>query len=159
AQLVDFDAADALSVPGVEKVVPTATGVAVVAKNFWAARRGRDALAVRWRDPDGGGFDSAKYAADLRELVIKPGAVAVEVGEVDKALGTARSKLEAVYEVPYLAHAPMEPLNCTARVEGDRCEIWTGTQFQSADQTAAAKILGTTPDKVKIHTMFLGGGF
>jgi len=159
ATLVDFDAAAALRVPGVEKVVPTATGVAVVAKHFWAAKLGRDALVARWRDPEGTGFDSTNYIADLRALVMKPGAIVADVGKVDEALAAAKTTLEAVYEVPYLAHAPMEPLNCTAKIDGDRCEIWTGTQFQSVDQMAAAQILGTTPDKVRIHTTFLGGGF
>jgi isoquinoline 1-oxidoreductase beta subunit len=159
AKLIDFDASAALRVPGVEKVVPTTTGIAVVAKHFWAAKLGRDALVVRWKDPEGGGFDSGKFAGELRTLITKPGASAADVGKVDDALGAARTVHEAVYEVPYLAHAPMEPLNCTARVDGDRCEIWTGTQFQTGDQMAAAHLLGTTPDKVKIHTTFLGGGF
>jgi len=159
ATLVDFDAAAALRVPGVEQVVPTATGVAVVAKHFWAAKLGRDALVARWRDPEGKGFDSTNYTADLRALVMRPGAIAADVGKVDEALAAAKTTLEAIYEVPYLAHAPMEPLNCTAKIDGDRCEIWTGTQFQSVDQMAAAQILGTTPDKVQIHTTFLGGGF
>src|SRR2546425_552680 len=159
ATLVDFDAAAALRVPGVEKVVPTATGVAVVAKHFWAAKLGRDALVTSWRDPEGSGFDSTNYTADLRALTMKPGAIVADVGKVDEALAAAKTTLEAVYEVPYLAHAPMEPLNCTAKIDGDRCEIWTGTQFQSVDQIAAAQILGTTPDKVRIHTTFLGGGF
>ncbi len=159
ARLVKFDAADALKVPGVEKVVPTATGVAVVAAHFWAAKLGRDALRAEWTKPEGGGADSAKLLADFRALARTPGAVASQVGEVEGALAAAKSRLEVEYDVPYLAHASMEPLNCTVKIEGDRCEIWTGTQFQTGDQMAAAKILGTTPEKVQIHTMFLGGGF
>jgi isoquinoline 1-oxidoreductase beta subunit len=97
--------------------------------------------------------------AEYRQLAQKPGAIAQEVGQVEAGLGAARSVLEAEYEFPFLAHAPMEPLNCTVKIDGDQCEIWTGTQFQTVDQGAAAKILGTTPDKVQIHTPFLGGGF
>ncbi|XXT18565.1 xanthine dehydrogenase family protein molybdopterin-binding subunit [Sorangium sp. So ce429] len=159
AKLVKFDAADALKVPGVEKVVPTANGVAVVAAHFWAAKLGRDALRAEWTKPEGGGADSAKLLADFRAQARKPGTVSAQVGKVEEAMAAARSRVEAEYDVPYLAHAPMEPLNCTAKIDGDRCEIWTGTQFQTGDQMAAAKILGTTPDKVQIHTMFLGGAF
>ncbi|WP_437993936.1 molybdopterin cofactor-binding domain-containing protein [Sorangium sp. So ce145] len=159
AKLVKFDAADALKVPGVEKVVPTADGVAVVAAHFWAAKLGRDALRAEWAQPEGGGVDSAKLLAEFHAKARTPGTVAASVGKVEDALAAAKSRLEAEYDVPYLAHAPMEPLNCTVKIDGDRCEIWTGTQFQTGDQMAAAKILGTTPDKVQIHTTFLGGGF
>ncbi len=161
ATVIDFDPTAALRVPGVEQVVRSGNGVAVVAAHFWAAKLGRDALVVRWQKPEAA-FDSTKYAAELRALAGKPGKVAVEVGgagKVDEALDASRTTLEAIYEVPYLAHAPMEPLNCTVKLDGDRCEIWTGTQFQSVDQSAAAKVLGTTVDKVQIHTTFLGGGF
>ncbi len=159
AKLVKFDAAAALKIPGVEKVVPTATGVAVVAAHFWAAKLGRDALVVEWSKPEGGGVDSAKLMADWRALAKTTGSIVADVGKVDAALTGAKTKLEAYYEVPYLAHAPMEPLNCAVKIDGDKCEIWTGTQFQTVDQQVAAAILKTTPDKVTIHTTFLGGGF
>ncbi|WP_437995196.1 xanthine dehydrogenase family protein molybdopterin-binding subunit [Sorangium sp. So ce185] len=159
AKLAKYDAADALKVPGVEKVVPTANGVAVVAAHFWAAKLGRDALRAEWTKPEGGGADSARLIDEFRAQARKPGPVAHQVGKVEDALAAAKSRIEAEYDVPYLAHAPMEPLNCTVKIEGDRCEIWTGTQFQTGDQMAAAKILGTTPEKVQIHTTFLGGGF
>jgi len=154
-----YDATAALKVPGVEKVVPTANGVAVVAKHFWAAKVGRDALQIDWIAPEGGGIDTAKQMAEFRATAQKPGALVAEKGKVDAALASAKTKLTAEYEVPYLAHAAMEPLNCTVKLDGDRCEIWTGTQFQTIDQGAAAKILGISPDKVTIHTTFLGGGF
>ncbi|KYF83774.1 twin-arginine translocation pathway signal protein [Sorangium cellulosum] len=159
AKLAKYDAADALKVPGVEKVVPTANGVAVVAAHFWAAKLGRDALRAEWTKPEGGGADSARLIDEFRAQARKPGPVAHQVGKVENALAAAKSRIEAEYDVPYLAHAPMEPLNCTVKIEGDRCEIWTGTQFQTGDQMAAAKILGTAPEKVQIHTTFLGGGF
>ncbi len=159
SKLAKFDGSAALKVPGVEKVVPTANGVAVVAKHFWAAKLGRDALQIDWTPPEGGGLDTAKQTAEFRQAARKPGMIVAEKGKVDAGLAAARSRLEAEYDVPYLAHAPMEPLNCTVKIDGDRCEIWTGTQFQTGDQGAAAAILGTTPDKVTIHTTFLGGGF
>ncbi|KYF68517.1 xanthine dehydrogenase family protein molybdopterin-binding subunit [Sorangium cellulosum] len=159
AKLVKFDPADALKVPGVEKVVPTATGVAVVAAHFWAAKLGRDALRAEWAKPEGGGVDTGKLIEDFRAQSRKLGAIAAQVGKVEDAMAAAKARLVAEYDLPYLAHAPMEPLNCTVKIDGDRCEIWTGTQFQTGDQMAAAKILGTAPEKVQIHTPFLGGGF
>ena len=159
AKLGKFDASAALKVPGVEKVVPTANGVAVVAKHFWAAKLGRDALHIDWTAPEGGGVDTTKLMAEFRQAAQKPGSIVSEKGKIDAGLAAAKTKLMAEYAVPYLAHAPMEPLNCTVKIDGDHCEIWTGTQFQTGDQGAAAHILGTTPDKVTIHTTFLGGGF
>ena len=159
AKLVRFDGAGALAIAGVEKVVPTANGVAVVAKHFWAAKLGRDGVRAEWSTPEGGGVSSEKLLAEFRTLARSEGTTVADTGKVKEALDAAASKLEASYEVPYLAHAMMEPLNCTVKIDGDRCEIWTGTQFQTVDQQSAAKILGTTPDKVAIHTTFLGGGF
>jgi len=159
SKLVKFDGAAALKVPGVEQVVPTANGVAVVAKHFWAAKLGRDALVVEWSKPDGGGVDTVKQLAEYRELAQKPGAVVAAKGKVDAALAQAKAHFTAVYDVPYLAHATMEPMNCAVKIDGDRVEIWTGTAMQTGDQMVASKIVGTTPDKVTIHTMFLGGGF
>jgi len=158
-KLVKFDGAAALKVPGVEQVVPTANGVAVIAKHFWAAKLGRDALVVEWAAPEGGGVDTTKLLAGFRETAKKPGMTVKEKGKIDDGLAAAKTRLEAVYEVPYLAHAPMEPLNCTVKIGDGTCEIWTGTQFQTGDQGAAARILGIAPDKVTIHTPFLGGGF
>ncbi len=159
SRLVRFDAAAALRVPGVEQVVPTANGVAVVAAHFWAAKLGRDALHVEWTRPDGGGVDTVELLADFHAMARTRGTTAVEVGNVDAGVAAAETRFEAEYEVPYLAHAPMEPLNCTVKIEDDRCEIWTGTQLQTLDQSAAASLLGTAPDKVVLHTPFLGGGF
>ncbi|TMQ24544.1 MAG: xanthine dehydrogenase family protein molybdopterin-binding subunit [Deltaproteobacteria bacterium] len=162
AKLAKFDATAALKVPGVEKVVPTANGVAVVAKHFWAAKLGRDALKIDWTPPEGGGVDTPKQMAEFHDKAKAPGAIAKTKGDIDAGLTGAKTKLVAEYEV-HLAHAPMEPLNCTVKIDGDRAEIWTGTQFQSIDQMVAGAILGHSPDKardkVTIHTMFLGGGF
>jgi isoquinoline 1-oxidoreductase beta subunit len=157
--LVKFDPAKALQVPGVEKVVRTANGVAVVAAHFWAAKLGRDALVIEWSKPEGGGVNTLALLDQFKQLAKKPGTTVVDTGKIDAALAGAKSRLEAEYDVPYLAHATMEPMNCAVKIDGDKVEIWTGTQFQTMDQMIAAKIVGTTPDKVTVHTMFLGGGF
>jgi isoquinoline 1-oxidoreductase beta subunit len=157
--LAKLDDSGALKVPGVEKVVRTATGAAVVASHFWAAKLGRDALGAEWTQAPDGGVDTHKQFADYRERARKPGAIVADGGKIDDALAGAYKRLEAQYEFPYLAHAPMEPLNCTVKIDGDHVEIWAGTQMQTLDQMVAAKIVGTTPDKVQIHTPFLGGGF
>ncbi len=154
-----FDAARARAVPGVEQVVQVPSGVAVVARDFWSASQGRDALQVEWDLGPGAELDSDRILAGYREMARTPGAVALEKGDCDSALKAAARRLEAEYDVPYLAHAPMEPLNCAVRIEGDRCEIWTGTQFQTVDQGAAARVAGVPPEHVSIHTPFLGGGF
>ena len=157
--LVKFDATKALKIPGVEKVVKTANGVAVVAAHFWAAKLGRDALVIEWSKPEGGGVNSLALLDEFRQLAKKPGTKVVDSGKIEEALAGAKSRLEAEYDVPYLAHATMEPMNCAVKIDGDKVEIWAGTQFQTMDQMIAAKIVGTTPDKVTVHTMFLGGGF
>ncbi len=105
------------------------------------------------------GLDSQRQRQQYAELAKRPGAVARKDGDVEAAMGHAAQKLEAVYELPYLAHAPMEPLNCVADVRPDSCEIWTGTQFQTGDRDAAAEVTGLKPEQVKLHTMLLGGGF
>lgn len=161
AKLQSFDASRALAVPGVEKVVQVPSGIAVVAQHYWAAKVGRDALQVVWSAPEGGGVDTVKQLADFRAKAKAktPGNVAEQKGNVDQALGKARTRLELAYDVPYLAHAPLEPLNCAVKIEAGKAEIWTGTQFQSNDQMLTAKILGIPPEHVTVNTMFLGGGF
>ncbi|HEY6001954.1 MAG TPA: xanthine dehydrogenase family protein molybdopterin-binding subunit [Anaeromyxobacter sp.] len=154
-----FDGAKASAVPGVEKVVQVPSGVAVVARDFWSAQRGREVLQIQWDLGRGASVDTEELLKSYRATAKKPGAVAIEKGDCDAGLAQAAKRLEAEYDVPYLAHAPMEPLNATARLEGDRCEVWTGTQFQTGDQAAAARIAGVPPENVSIHTTFLGGGF
>src|SRR5229473_564495 len=154
-----FNAEKAKAVPGVKAVVQVPSGVAVVGEHFWAAKLGRDALEIDWDLGPAAGLDTGKMREEFRGLSRSPGAKAAAAGDVDAAMRTASSKLEAEYEVPYLAHATMEPLNCTVRLAADKCEIWTGTQFQTADQAAAAKVAGLDPKQVTIHTTFLGGGF
>jgi isoquinoline 1-oxidoreductase subunit beta len=154
-----FRADRARAVPGVKKVVRVPSGVAVVAEHFWAAKLGRDALAVEWDLGPGAQLDTERMRGEYRALSRKPGAKAAAAGDPDAAMRRATRVVEAEYELPYLAHAPMEPLNCTVRLGRDSCDIWTGTQFQTMDQTLAAKIVGLKPEQVHVHTMFLGGGF
>jgi isoquinoline 1-oxidoreductase beta subunit len=154
-----FDASKALAVPGVVKVKPISTGVAVIAKDFWTARTAREALAIVWDDGPNGALDSAEMREQYRKLANEPGLVAENKGEAEKALAGAAKTIEAVYEVPYLAHAPMEPLNAVAHVQTDRCDIWAGTQYQTMDQKVGAAITGLTPEQIYVHTTLLGGGF
>ena len=159
ARVKSFDATAAKAISGVEQVVQVPSGVAVVAKHYWAAKTGRDALKIEWDLGPGGAIDSTKMEADYRALAQGKGTVALEKGDAAAALSSAKQRAVGEYFVPYLAHAPMEPLNCTVKLEGGKCEIWTGTQFQTGDQGAAAKAAGVSPADVTIHTPFLGGGF
>ena len=154
-----FEGAEALAIPGVHKVVQVPTGVAVIADHYWAAKLGRDALKVDWEPGPNAGLDSETLLETFRKLATTPGLNAGQAGDTKAALAKATKTIDAEYSVPYLAHAPMEPLNCTVRITQDKCEIWTGTQFQTLDQMIAGKITGLKPEQVEIHTEFLGGGF
>ena len=160
AKLASFDDRAARAAPGVVDVRQVPSGVAVIAKNTYAARKGRDALETKWDLGPGATFSTEQLAADYRKLAMTPGpAVAASIGDAPSALARGRHVVEAVYEVPFLAHACMEPLNCVAHVTDNHCDVWTGTQWQSGDQLNAAKALGFEPGQVSIHTTFLGGGF
>jgi len=154
-----FNADKAKALDGVKEVVQINSGVAVVADHFWQASRGRDALEIIWEEGDNSGFSTAGMREEYARLARTPGAVAKKKGEPEQAIAKAARQINAEYEVPYLAHAPMEPLNCLVDLRDESCEIWTGTQFQTADRNAAAKVSGLKPEQVKIHTMLLGGGF
>jgi len=154
-----FDATATKKIKGVQQVVQVPSGVAVIADNYWAAKQGRDALKVDWDLGAGASLDSKTMLADYRQLATTAGASAAKAGDSKVALSTAAKTLKAEYVLPFLAHSPMEPLNCTVRINADGCEIWVGTQMQTTDQMAAAKILGLKPEQVKINTLFLGGGF
>src|SRR5262249_9635090 len=130
-KVASFDGTKAKAVPGVKQVVQISTGVAVLADNTWAAIEGRKALLVQWNEGQYANTSSATIRKTFADLAEKPGSVARKDGDVTAALDGAKRKLEAVYEVPYLSHAPMEPLNAVAHVRADGCDIWTGTQIQS----------------------------
>ncbi len=149
----------ALLVPGVRQVLQVPSGVAVVADHYWAAKLGRDALQVEWDLGPNAALDTQTLRTQFRALAASDGTPVVSAGDVGKVLGEAGKITEVEYLVPYLAHAPMEPLNCTVKISADACEIWTGTQFQTMDQMAAAQITGLKPEQITIHTTFLGGGF
>lgn len=159
AKVKSFDPAPALAVPGVVKVVQVPSGVAVVADHFWAAKKGRDALTVDWDLGPNIGLDSAAQLAQYRDLARTDGANAARKGDARAKVAAAAKTIEAEYHVPYLAHAAMEPLNCTVRISADKCELWVGTQFQTIEQNAAAGITGLKPEQVEVNTPFLGGGF
>ena len=154
-----FDSTAAAKIPGVREVVQVPSGVAVLADHFWAAKLGREALKIEWDLGPNAGLDSKKLLEEFRRLAGTDGLPAAKAGDVAGGLAKGAKTIEAEYHVPYLAHSPMEPLNCTVKLTKDKCEIWTGTQLQTVDQGAAAQITGLKPEQVEIHTMFLGGGF
>ncbi|HEX3727610.1 MAG TPA: xanthine dehydrogenase family protein molybdopterin-binding subunit [Pirellulales bacterium] len=158
-KVASFDATKAKAVPGVKQVVQISNGVAVVADNTWNAMEGRRALQIKWDEGSLATLDSAQIRKLMEEGASKPGAPARKVGDAWAALESAPKKLESVYEAAYMSHAPMEPMNCTADVRADGCNVWAATQIQTAARGAAAKITGLAPDKINVHTLYLGGGF
>lgn len=158
-KLRKVDASKAKAIDGVVDVVEVPSGVAVLGTHFWAAKKGRDALVLDWDDGAGATLSTPAMREEYRKLAATPGLVAKSQGNIDAALRNAPALIEADYEVPFLAHAPMEPLNCTVEIGSEGCDIWTGTQFQTVDQKTAAELLGLKPEQVRIHTTFLGGGF
>ncbi|HEX4642773.1 MAG TPA: xanthine dehydrogenase family protein molybdopterin-binding subunit, partial [Candidatus Acidoferrales bacterium] len=158
-KVASFDATKARAVSGVKDVIQISSGVAIVADNTWSAMEGRRALAVKWDEGPNANLTTAEISRQLAEAAAKPGAVARKEGDVEAGLAGAATKFEVDYEVPFLAHATMEPMNCTAHVRGDRCDVWAPTQAQTGSQVAAAKITGLDTGAVFVHTTFLGGGF
>jgi isoquinoline 1-oxidoreductase beta subunit len=162
AKVAKFDAAKARAVRGVIAVLEIPVdrggrGVAVVADGYWPAKQARDLLAIEWDTSAVEKVDSGKQLAQFAELAKTPGAVA---RKADTArLAGAAKKISAVYEFPYLAHAPMEPINCTVDLKDDACTLWVGSQFQTVDQAAAAATAGLKPAQVTLNTMMAGGGF
>jgi isoquinoline 1-oxidoreductase beta subunit len=158
AKVKSFNADKVKNVPGVTHVVELASGVAVVAKNFWSAKVGRDELTVDWDLGPNAQLSTEGLRKQFGELARTAGKNAKKAGDA-AAIAAAPKKIVAEYEVPFLAHAAMEPLNCTIAMQGDGAEIWVGSQFQGVDQPAAAKALGLDPAKVKLNTVLAGGGF
>jgi isoquinoline 1-oxidoreductase subunit beta len=169
-KVASVDSSEALKVPGVLEVVPIdpspapahfnpVGGVAVVARNTWAAIQGRKALKVTWDDGPNGSYDSAAFKAAMEESARKPGKVVRDNGNLDQAMAGAARKIEAEYYIPHLAHAPMEPPAATVRMTGDRAEVWGCFQSPQATRDLVAKRLGIPPDNVTVHVTLLGGGF
>jgi isoquinoline 1-oxidoreductase beta subunit len=163
AKVASFEATRAKAVKGVEAVVafqtPVRSGVAVIARNFWAARKGRDALTVQWDESNAFKLSSDELSRQYRDLATKPGARARWDGDPEGALSRAARRIEATYEVPFLAHAAMEPMNCVVQLSPGKCEVWNGEQLQTGSQAALAQLLGIKPEDVKINMLFAGGSF
>jgi isoquinoline 1-oxidoreductase beta subunit len=157
--LVSFDATRAKAVPGVRHVVQIPEGVAVVADNTWTAIEARKVLDVKWEDGANANLDTAEVRRQLASMIETPGNVATRRGQGEAALASAAKQVEAVYEAPYLAHAPMEPFTCVADVKADSCEVWVGSQIPGIANGNAVQRSGLPAEKVKLHTLHMGGGF
>ena len=158
-KVASFDATRAKAIPGVKDVFQISSGVAVVADNTWTAMQGRRALVVHWDEGPHANLTSAAISKMLADASTQPGHVARNDGDAAAGLASAAQKIEVDYEVPYLAHATMEPMNCTAHIQADRCDVYAPTQNQTNTQAIAAQITGLDLKSVFVHTTFLGGGF
>jgi len=157
--LASLDEAAALKVPGVHQVAKLDNAVAVIAEHYWAARKGLEAANPKFDDGPHASLTTADVVAALAKASERQGAVAKNEGDVTSALANAATKVDATYEAPFLAHATMEPMNCTVEVTADGCEIWVGTQIPTVAQQAVAQTLGLKPEAVRLHNHLLGGGF
>jgi isoquinoline 1-oxidoreductase subunit beta len=169
-KVASLDASAAMKVPGVEKIVTLAPtpapakfaplgGVAVIAKNTWAALKGREALKITWDDGANAVYDSKDYKTQLEESVKKPGKVERNEGDVDKALAASAKVITAEYYAPHIAHATMEPPAATARMSDGKWEVWAPVQSPGGTREDVAKALGVKPEDMTLHTTLLGGGF
>jgi len=159
AKVKSFDGSKTKAVKGVIDVVQIPSGVAVLARDTWSAKKGRDALTVEWDESAAFKLGSEQILDKYRELVKSPGKVASRDGDAGQALASAARTLEASYDFPYLAHAAMEPMNCVVRLGKDGCEVWNGEQMHTVDQMVLAKLFGLEPEKVRINTLYAGGSF
>ena len=153
------DDAAAKAVKGVRQIVTLDDAVAVVADHMGAAKKGLEALVIEWDDGPHAGLTTEEIAAELEKATLRSGAVAQDTGDADGALANAATKVEATYQVPFLAHAALEPMNCTVHVRKDGCEVWVGNQALARAQAAAATTAGLPLDKVVVHNHLIGGGF
>jgi len=158
-KVAGLDDEKAKAVPGVRQIVQLDDAVAVVADHMWAAKQGSAALDIRWEDGPNAKVSTADVVEGLAKASETAGVTARKDGDPASALAGAAKKVEAVYESPFLAHATMEPMNCTVHVRRDGCEVWTGSQVLSRARAAAAKVTGLPLEKVVVHNHFLGGGF
>ena len=159
AKVKSFDPSAARRVRGVADVVAVPSGVAVLARDFWAARKGREALKIEWNESGAEMRGTEELFAEYRKLAERPGTIARRDGDAAAAIGGAAKTLEATYEFPYLAHAPMEPLDYVVKLGAGECDLWAGCQFPTIDHAVVAKTLGLSQEKVRIHTLFAGGSF
>ena len=163
AKVKSFDASKAKQVKGVKSVVafqtPVRAGVAVLATDFWSAKKARDLLSIEWDETQAFKQSTDDLLKEYHALAKTPGDLAKQVGDVEKAFASAARTFEATYEFPYLAHATMEPMNCVVKLSPNHCEIWNGDQFQTSDQMVLAKLLNLSPQNIKINTVYAGGSF
>ena len=159
-KLASVDEAAALAVPGVRQIAKIDNAVAVIADHYWAARKGLEAAAPKFDDGPNGSLSTSDVVAALAKAAVeRKGAVAEKRGDADAALANAAIKLDSTYENPFLAHATMEPMNCTVHVTPEGCDIWVGTQIPSIAQLVVSKAFGLPLEKVRVHNHLLGGGF
>jgi isoquinoline 1-oxidoreductase beta subunit len=154
-----FDEKAALAVKGVHQVVTTDEAVAVVADHLGAAKKGLEAAAIQWDDGPNANVNSGDIVKQLEEKSRQPGAVARNEGDAEKALSAAAERIDAIYQVPFLAHATMEPMNCTVHMQKDSCDVWVGTQVPTLTQMVLEGVTGLPKDAIRIHNHLLGGGF
>ncbi len=158
-KLASLDDTKAKAIKGVRQIVRLDDAVAVVADHMWAAKQGLKALDIRWDDGPNGTVSTADVVQGLAAAAQTPGVVVRNEGDAAAAVAGAPRKLESEYEVPFLAHATMEPMNCTVHVRPDGCEVWTGSQVLSRVRATAAEVTGLALEKVVVHNHLLGGGF
>jgi isoquinoline 1-oxidoreductase beta subunit len=159
SKVESFDATEAKKIDGVVDAVATSAGVAVLATDTWAAIQGSEAVKVKWDDSQAEKRSTAEILTEYRELAAQKGTPGDGRGDAPAAMAKAAKTIEAEFTFPYLAHAPMEPLNCVLEVHEDGAELWSGSQLQSIDQFVTAQILGMKPEQIKIHTLLAGGSF
>jgi isoquinoline 1-oxidoreductase subunit beta len=159
AKVQSFDAGKAKAVKGVVDVVLIPGGVAVLAKDTWSAKKGRDALTVAWDESAAFKQGSDQILARYKEMARKPGLIAKQTGDTAQAFAGAAKVVSAAYDFPYLAHAAMEPMNCVVQLKADGCEVWNGEQFQTVDQGRLAQLFGLKPEQVKLNMLYAGGSF
>ena len=157
--LASVDDRKAMAVKGVSQVVHLDNAVAVIADNTWTARQGLAALEIQWNNGPQANLSTADVVKQLEAESARPGKVARKEGDVAAAMAGAATKVEAIYEAPFLAHLTMEPVNCTVHVRPDACEVWVGTQVAGRAQATAAKVTGLSKDQVVVHNHLIGGGF
>jgi isoquinoline 1-oxidoreductase beta subunit len=158
-KLANVDDSKAKAIKDVHQVVRLDNAVAVIADHMWAAEQGLAALDIQWDEGPNATLSSADIVQQLEAASRGPGVIARKDGDVAKAMAGAAKKVEAVYQMPFLAHATMEPMNCTVHVRKDGCELWVGTQVQTRAQATAAEVTGLPTEKIQVHNHLLGGGF
>ncbi|MFD2436070.1 xanthine dehydrogenase family protein molybdopterin-binding subunit [Modicisalibacter luteus] len=157
--LASVDDREARRIPGVREIIPLKDAVAVIGDHTWAAIQGARALKVEWNFGDNARLSSEQIEQALRDAADRDGALATDEGDIDAALDGVDTQIEAEYEMPFLAHAALEPMSCVAQVRVDACELWVGTQVPVMAQQAAAKVSGLPPEKVIVNNQLIGGAF